>query len=376
MTNEVSKFNMKGQWIGSYVGSVDGKIMVNIDEDDSCYRAVAYINPNSRDIPSSVAHLDTEDKGPKHKVKAYIYPVDPVTRFQSTWDKVKEFYSSDIIHSNESTVEINFDKDKLVVSSVSDIGVELNCALERTNISNESKIIGEKKSWAEFKGFVSEMEDSKYLFRGQQEPWRLRTTFHRGDRYRISEFTGKDVKQLHQRLSAITNHYFDLSVPDQNGAFFNLLQHHGYPTPLLDWSYSPYVSAFFAFRSWPINYGDDGEIRIYIFDNEAWQERYPQIQNLDPPFPHLSVMEFISIDNPRLVPQQAVTTVTNIDDIESYVLEKQDTDGVAYLRAIDIPANQREAAMRELRFMGITAGSMFPSIDGVCEELRERNFNV
>ena len=41
---------------------------------------------------------------------------------------------------------------------------------------------------------------------------------------------------------------------------------------------------------------------------------------------------------------------------------------------LDIPAKDREAAMRDLRFMGITAGSMFPSIDGVCEELRECNF--
>jgi len=30
--------------------------------------------------------------------------------------------------------------------------------------------------------------------------------------------------------------------------------------------------------------------------------------------------------------------------------------------------------MRDLAFMGITAGSMFPGIDGVCEELREKNF--
>jgi hypothetical protein len=41
----------------------------------------------------------------------------------------------------------------------------------------------------------------------------------------------------------------------------------------------------------------------------------------------------------------------------------------------DATANEREKAMRDLRFMGITAGSMFPSIDGVCEELRELNFS-
>ena len=367
---------MKGQWIGSYGGSVDGQIMINIDESESCYQAVAYIIPNDSKIPTSVAHLETKGKGPKQVVTAYINPVDPNTGFQSEWKLVKEFYSEDIVHSDTSEVELKLEGKKLHINSVSNIGVELTSVLEKPNESNESKIMGEPKSWAQFKELISSMESSKYLFRGQKEPWRLRTTFHRGERYRMSEFTGKDVKQLHQRLSAITNHYFDLTVPDQNGAFFNLLQHHGYPTPLLDWSYSPYVSAFFAFRSWPLGYSGEGDIRIYIFDNEAWQTKYRQIQNLDPPFPHLSVMEFISIDNPRLVPQQAITTVTNIDDIEAYILEKQEKDGIKYLRAIDIPANEREEAMRELRFMGITAGSMFPSIDGVCEELRERNFSV
>jgi len=75
------------------------------------------------------------------------------------------------------------------------------------------------------------------------------------------------------------------------------------------------------------------------------------------------------------VPQQSVTTVTNIDDIESYILERESESKTRYIEAIDIPAKEREEAMRDLRFMGITAGSMFPGIDGVCEELRENNFD-
>ena len=86
-------------------------------------------------------------------------------------------------------------------------------------------------------------------------------------------------------------------------------------------------------------------------------------------------MEFIAIDNPRLVPQQSVTTTTNIDDIEAYLLERETDAGFQYLQAIDIPAGERNEVMTELRFMGITAASMFPGIDGVCEEFRERNFD-
>jgi hypothetical protein len=31
--------------------------------------------------------------------------------------------------------------------------------------------------------------------------------------------------------------------------------------------------------------------------------------------------------------------------------------------------------MRELALMGITAGALFPGLDGSCEELRERLFS-
>lgn len=85
-------------------------------------------------------------------------------------------------------------------------------------------------------------------------------------------------------------------------------------------------------------------------------------------------MEFIAINNPRLVPQQSVTTITNLDDIEAFIIERESKTKDIFLEAIDLSARNRKKAMRDLRFMGITAGSMFPSIDGICEEFRERNF--
>jgi len=366
---------MKGQWIGTYQGSVEGKIMVNIDEVEDHYEVVAYINPTEKGIPSSVAYLATDNKRLEQKVVAYVTPVDPRTDYQCKWDEIKHLYAEGVSHSEKADVTLRLEADKLHIDSTSNIGVVLSSILTKPSEKVESTILGNKKSWSEFKSYVSEISKSKYLFRGQKKPWRLRTSFHRRGRYRISEFTTKDVKQLHQRLSAITSHYFELTIPEQNGSFFNLIQHHGYPTPLLDWTYSPYVSAFFAFRDWPIGYSGEEYNRIYMFNYDAWQKNYKQIQNLDPPYPHLSVMEFIAIDNPRLVPQQSVTTVTNIDNIEAYVLEQEAETSIQYLQAIDIPARERDVAMRDLRFMGITAGSMFPSIDGVCEELRERNFD-
>lgn len=366
---------MRGQWIGKYTGSTQGTLIVNIDETPENFVGIAYARPTDKNLPASAAHFATDDKSLKQKVVAYVNPIDPRNGFQCAWNDIKHLYGENVTHSEKADVSIELLEGALRLEAITDIGVELSSEIKALRVTDESLISGNVMSWIDFKSHIALRSKSKFLFRGQQKPWRLSTAFHRRGRYRMSHFTEQDVRQLHRRLSAITTHYFDLSVAEENGAFFNLMQHHGYPTPLLDWSHSPYVAAFFAFRDWPIRYTGDGNVRIYVFNEKAWRQHFPQIQNLDPAFLHLSVMEFIAIDNPRLVPQQSVTTVTNIDDIEAYVIERESETGTRYLEAIDIPANEREEAMRDLRFMGITAGSMFPSIDGVCEELRESNFD-
>lgn len=366
---------MRGQWIGTYTGNSAGDLIINIDETKENFQGVAYVNPTDKNLPSSAAHFDTEDKLPNQKVVAYVFPIDPRSGFQCEWDDIKHLYGENITFSKRVEVSFDLHDGKLKIEAANDIGVQLSSVITARLETVESKISGVEMSWSQFKDNISQRSKSKFLFRGQQKTWRLSTSFHRRGRYRMSQFTNHDVKQLHRRLSAITTHYFDLSVAEENGAFFNLMQHHGYPTPLLDWSYSPYVAAFFAFRDWPINYSGDDKVRIYLFNEQAWHKDFPRIQNLDPPFLHLSVMEFIAIDNPRLVPQQSVTTVTNIDNIETYIADCEINKNTCYLEAIDIPASEREEAMRDLKFMGITAGSMFPNLDGVCEELRESNFD-
>lgn len=80
------------------------------------------------------------------------------------------------------------------------------------------------------------------------------------------------------------------------------------------------------------------------------------------------------MNNSRLVAQQAVTTASNLSDIESYILENENRFNAKFITAIDIKANERDLVMQDLRYMGITAGSMIPTIAGVCEDLKERNF--
>ena len=75
-----------------------------------------------------------------------------------------------------------------------------------------------------------------------------------------------------------------------------------------------------------------------------------------------------------MIPQQALSTITNIDDIEFYISQLEKLHQKTYLEVIDLPVIDRPRIMKELAMMGITAGSLLPGLDGTCEALRERFF--
>jgi hypothetical protein len=165
----------------------------------------------------------------------------------------------------------------------------------------------------------------------------------------------------------------DLQNLNHNAAFWSILQHHGYPTPLLDWTFSPFVAAYFAFFDADIS-GED-QPRIYAMDAAAWNQRYGRRTfTVDEAPPQLTVLQTMPVANPRSGPQQALATVTNIADVESFIRAREQEDGKRYLTVCDLPAGARPQIMRELELMGITFGSLFPGIDGVCRDYKDRLF--
>jgi len=368
---------MNGQWIGRYAGDLPGKIIINVDDVGDHYAGYAYLipdqPPNDVSPPGAAAYFETADKSQTFTFTAYINPIDPDSGLQAEWDTIKDRFPG-LIFSNEATVSGSFEENTLSINAVGILGTNIEVTIAREPFTEVSSIDGMRLSWSLYKSKVATMLPNSPLFRGQRLPWKLRTFFHRKRRYDLNRFISTDIQRLYQNLSAKTPHLFNLEIPIENGAFFNLVQHHGYPTPLLDWSCSPYVAAFFAFRNVKKNLKNNDCVRIYIFNQKEWKQDYNQLIQLDVPGLHLSIAEFLAIGNDRLIPQQSVTTVTNVDDIEAYIKEREKQNGKTYLTAIDIPISDRNEAMRELSFMGITAGSMFPGLDGACEELREKMF--
>lgn len=365
---------MKGQWIGRTLRDQVGQIIINVDDRGDYFSGVSFTLPDDKHFPASAGFFRSQDKSKDFTFTAFTSPIDPRTGLPIQWENIQQLYPG-FSHSKTAAVSGHFEDNEIFLNAHTDIGIQIESHIIRKPFSKYSDLVGETKKWEEYKKHVASLSGGEYLFRGQTEPWKLRTAFHRRGRYDLGRFLTEDIPKLHRRLTARTKHVFNLEIPNENGAFFNLAQHHGYPTPLLDWTFSPYVAAFFAFRNIPKKPENDRSVRIFIFDQEKWKSDWIQLIILNTAWPHFSKMEFLAIDNERLVPQQAATTITNIDDVETYIFDKEKEKNHKYLTAIDIPFPERDKVIKELSYMGITAGSMFPGLDGACEELREKLFD-
>ena len=370
---------MNGQWVGTYAGSNSGNIIVDIDVVRSRFVGIAYLQDTGTNMPAAIAFFQTFNLAlAGTKIPVAIFWTDPTTSEPVTWDVVKGRYPN--VTAAPTTAELDYSVvgNQLDLKWTTNIGSFGSAGLPKSKAADPSQLAAKKMNWLQFKRHVATLESRRYIFRGQKDVWRLRTNFHRTGRAHLRRFLLEDIPTLYRRITSQTRHVFNLKDADENGAFLNLVQHHGFPTPLLDWTYSPYVAAFFACSKISpaevLKVKKTDRMRILVFDQLEWQSSVRQLGKLDMPTPHLSVVEFLSIENPRMVPQQGVSTVTNMDDIETYIASWEQRLNKSFLYAIDIPVRGRSAVMNELGSMGITAGSLFPGLDGTCEELKERLF--
>jgi hypothetical protein len=369
---------MKGQWIGRFVGSSTGTIILNVDECNKWFQGTAYLLQDDKNIVNSSVGFSTLTK--KNEFKFVTKNLIAINKFPGL-PIPHEILTKEFPHSTMANqVEVNgkWTDKSISLSWKTNLNTVGSCTLKQSKIKTKSKLSSKKTSWDNFKKLISKMESKRHLFRGQKETWRLRTSFHRTGRSDVLRFINEDIPSLHKHLSARTKHAFNLEIPNENGAFFNLVQHHGYPTPLLDWTYSPYVAAFFAYRNVTKemlnNANKNDKVRIILFDQAEWANDHTQFVHLATGRLHLSVSDFLAIENERMIPQQAASTITNIDDIETYIQDREKINNKKYLQAFDLPLDERNKVMQELRYMGITAGALFPGLDGACEELKNRNF--
>lgn len=372
---------MNGNWCGPYNGTNSGRMVVEVDDCGDHFEGFIYAFDDNTALPSISAYLKTSDKSNEFTAKLSLFPLNGASCEEMSAKAIEILISEGNVNvPKEAEVDIQWNDKTISINWKTEIGTQGSAELSRKNCDEPSSLIPLPiSSWNEFKDYVCEIENHRYIFRGQITR-RLQTPFHRtgrGDMRRF--FFQEDVPTLHRHVSALTDHVFDLANGYQNAAFLNLVQHHGYPTPLLDWTYSPFVGAYFAYhrikKAEADAASDEEKVRIFIFDKRQWCLDINQVLSVTVRWPHFSIVEPIALNNKRLIPQQALSSYTTVDDIEGYIRSRESPEK-QYLRVIDLPVKQRDRVLRELSLMGVTAGSLFPGLDGACEELKHRFFRL
>lgn len=237
----------------------------------------------------------------------------------------------------------------------------------------------------------------RWVFRGQQNTiWDLKPSLERivCDRVGLIPSCMSDVEAFLLERFQRHLHRYQSRVPaeDDHLEWLALMQHHGAPTRLLDWTYSCYIALFFALELAPL----DTTCAIWAID-QIW------LFNCLKERPDRSVREAFNI-NPQLrspgSAQPLLTTpVTSVAPLVPYHLNERlaiqqgvflvplnlESSFMDNLRAVAQPSELREHVLkleipviREVQYqmlvsldrLNVHRISLFPGIDGFAQSMQ------
>ncbi|MBJ7591347.1 FRG domain-containing protein [Aeromonas veronii] len=145
------------------------------------------------------------------------------------------------------------------------------------------------------------------------------------------------------------------------GEWWALGQHFGLKTPLLDWSDSPYIAAYFAFNA---EIHETENIAIWVLAKNI--NEYPEVARLAKRH-HIKFLRPYLDENARLLNQRGLFVRTPEMMCLSAWIKQFKQNGLVALAKVLIPSSEKERALRSLDKMNINHLTLFPDIMGAAE---------
>jgi hypothetical protein len=148
-------------------------------------------------------------------------------------------------------------------------------------------------------------------------------------------------------------------------------QHHGAKSPLLDWTKSPFVAAFFAFAEVIQTYGDcapaDKCVAVWGLRSAEFKRLSKRLGDQENQTSHfdMDVLDSGFPQNRRLIAQQGLFTRTY--PIRDLIEVAQYSDGpAAALIKVQVPYKETRQALCILNRMNVNYATLFPDPEGAC----------
>lgn len=256
------------------------------------------------------------------------------------------------------------------------------------------------RSWGDFLAWVRELQGS-WCFRGQREAkWNLHTSLDRAVKketksgyYHLDRETeGRDLLFRFQQQA----HRYVQNPPSREDltSWFGLMQHHGVPTRLLDWTESPYVGVYFAVEEqsqneerrsalWAIDlhWLEMKGAELLVSESAMSGRTGPRARDecLNSLLAETDKPIIVRINPPqtdeRMGAQQGLFLCKLIHEasfnqiLMSMMIHPQ-TPERPVIRKLEVEGGQRISFLKNLRAMNINRASLFPGLDGFGQSLR------